>query len=56
LLGCGCRGRGRGNAVFVRVRDGGVVVCEEGEEEGCWAGGEVVYVAEGERAEDKGEE
>ena len=34
--------------------DCGVVVCEEGEEEGGWAGGEVVHAAECQGAEDEG--
>lgn len=40
--------------VAVRVGYGGVVVCEEGEDDGGWACGEEVEAAECEGAEDEG--
>lgn len=53
-----CRGGGGGgrDAVLVGVRDGGVVVGQQGEEKRRRPAGEVVRVAEGERAQDEGEE
>jgi len=36
--------------------DSSVVICEEGEEDGCRARWEVIDAAKGERAEDEGEE
>ena len=52
----GVAGEGVGDAVFVDVGDGGVVLRQQGEEDGGGARGEVVDAAETERTGDEGEE
>ena len=42
----GCRrGRGGDNAVLVNCRYCSVILSKEGEDEGCWAGGQVIHGA-----------
>lgn len=55
-LRCGGGGGGGRDAVLVGVRDGGVVVGQQGEEQRRRPAGEVVCISEGERAQDEGEE
>ena len=49
-------GGGGGDAVFVDVRDDGVVLGQRGEVVGGWARGEVVDVVQCQGADDEGEE
>lgn len=56
MVGRAWGGEAAGDAVFVDVRDGGVVLGEQGEQDGRGPGGEVVEVACAEGTEDGGEE
>lgn len=56
LLSGGGRGNGSGDAIFVHVWNGGVILGEQGEDEGRRTSRKVVDMAEAERADDGDEE